>query len=115
MKRALVTRPAGEAQRWVSALQRQGWQAEALPLIEIAPAADPQPLRQARACLGDYDALMFVSAPAVEQFLADRPWAGTGQRTDAADAQAAPPPDAWPRCWAPPPAAGHPCATAASG
>lgn len=104
MKRALVTRPAGEAQRWVSALQRQGWQAEALPLIEIAPAADPQPLRQARARLADYDALMFVSAPAVEQFLAERPWAGTDPRADAADADAAPPPGAWPRCWAPGPA-----------
>ncbi len=54
MKRALVTRPAGEAQRWVSALQHQGWQAQALPLIEIAPAADLQPLRQARAHLNDY-------------------------------------------------------------
>lgn len=104
MKRALVTRPAGEAQRWVSALQRQGWQAEALPLIEIAPAADPQPLRQARARLGDYDALMFVSAAAVEQFFADRPWAETGQRADAAEAEAAAQPGAWPRCWAPGPA-----------
>lgn len=104
MKRALVTRPAGEAQRWVSALQRQGWQAEALPLIEIAPTADPQLLRQARACLGDYDALMFVSAPAVEQFLADRPRAGTDQRAGVAAAEAAPQPSAWPRCWAPGPA-----------
>ncbi len=102
MKRALVTRPAGEAQRWVSALQRQGWQASALPLIEIAPAADPQPLRQARACLGDYAALMFVSAPAVEQFFADRPSAETDQ--PAADAEAVPQPGAWPRCWAPGPA-----------
>lgn len=99
MKRVLVTRPAGEAPRWVSALQRQGWQAEALPLIEIAPAADPQPLRQARACLGHYDALMFVSAPAVEQFLAE-----TDPRTDAADADVAPQPGVWPRCWAPGPA-----------
>ncbi len=104
MKRALVTRPAGEARRWVSALQRQGWQAEALPLIEIAPVADPQPLRQARARLGDYAALMFVSAPAVEQVLAGRPWAETGQRADAAAAEAAPQPCAWPRCWAPGPA-----------
>lgn len=104
MKRALVTRPAGEAQRWVSALQRQGWQADALPLIEIAPAADPQPLRQARARLGDYAALMFVSAPAVEQFFADRPWAETDRHADAAAAEAAPLPGAWPRCWAPGPA-----------
>ncbi len=113
MKRVLVTRPAGEAQRWVSALQGQGWQALALPLIEIAPAADPQPLRQARARLRDHDALMFVSAPAVEQFLADWPWARTDPRLDAtetadlahaAEAQVAPRPGCWPRCWAPGPA-----------
>lgn len=105
MKRALVTRPAGEALRWVSALQQQGWQALALPLIEIAPVADPLPLRQARARLDDYDALMFVSAPAVAQFLAGL----TEPRSDAADAAdtadaAAPRPGRWPRCWAPGPA-----------
>lgn len=104
MKRALVTRPAGEAQRWVSALRRQGWQAEELPLIEIAPVADPQPLRQAHAHLGDYAALMFVSGSAVEQFFADRPWAEADQCTDTADAEAALQPGAWPRCWAPGPA-----------
>ena len=103
MRRALVTRPAGEAQRWVSALQHQGWQAQALPLIEIAPAADLQPLQQARARLADYDALMFVSAPAVEPFLADL----TERRGAAAGsgaAAAAPSPGRWPRCWAPGPA-----------
>lgn len=109
MKRALVTRPAGEAQRWVSALRHQGWQAQALPLIEIAPAADLEPLRQARARLGDYDALMFVSAPAVEQFFANlteprRDAADAVDDADAADAAAAPRPGRWPRCWAPGPA-----------
>lgn len=106
MKRALVTRPAGEAQRWVSALQHQGWQAQALPLIEIAPAADLQPLRQARAHLNDYDALMFVSAPAVEQFFADltEPRRDAADAVDTADAAAAPRPGRWPRCWAPGPA-----------
>ena len=106
MKRALVTRPAGEAQRWVSALQHQGWQAQALPLIEIAPAADLQPLLQARAHLNDYDALMFVSAPAVEQFFADltEPRSDAADAVDTADAAAAPRPCGWPRCWAPGPA-----------
>ena len=90
MKRAVVTRPAAEAERWVSALERQGWQAQALPLIEIAPAPDPLPLRRVRAHLREFDALMFVSASAVEGFFADPPWPA--------------PPDALPRCWAPGPA-----------
>ncbi len=102
MKRAVVTRPAGEAQRWVSALQRQGWEALALPLIEIAPAADPLPLRQARARLADYDALMFVSAPAVTQFFAEQPWPPATQ-ADAGDTTAAGQ-GGRPRCWAPGPA-----------
>lgn len=91
MKRAVVTRPEGEARRWVSALQGQGWQALALPLIVIGPPADPLPLRQARARLADHDALMFVSAAAVAQFFSERPWS---------DADSAVPT----RCWAPGPA-----------
>ena len=90
MKRAVVTRPAVEAERWVSALERQGWQAQALPLIEIAPAPDPLPLRRARERLPEFDALMFVSASAVERFFADQPWPAS--------------PGALPRCWAPGPA-----------
>lgn len=91
MKRAVVTRPEGEARRWVSALQDHGWQALALPLIVIGPPADPLPLRQARARLPGYDALMFVSAPAVAQFFAGKPW------NDADSAGQI-------RCWAPGPA-----------
>jgi len=91
MKRAVVTRPEGEARRWVSALQDHGWQALALPLIVIGPPADPLPLRQARARLPGYDALMFVSAPAVAQFFAGQPW------NDADSAGQT-------RCWAPGPA-----------
>ena len=110
MKRAVVTRPTGEAQRWVAALQHQGWNALALPLIEIAPAADPQSLCQARARLAEYDALMFVSAPAVAQFFAGQPWpsatgadAGADSGADAGAATAAGQ-GGWPRCWAPGPA-----------
>lgn len=66
--RVIVTRPLREAQRWAGLLQARGFDALALPLIDIAPALDPQPLRQAWAGLGGYAAVMFVSANAVEQF-----------------------------------------------
>ena len=91
MKRAVVTRPEGEARRWVSALERQGWQALALPLIVIGPPADPLSLRQARSTLADHDALMFVSVPAESHFFSGQPWteADSAART---------------RCWAPGPA-----------
>jgi uroporphyrinogen-III synthase len=69
--RVIVTRPARDAERWVRQLQQAGTDAEALPLIEIAPvssAADVQALRQAWQTLDNYAACMFVSAHAVEHF-----------------------------------------------
>ena len=42
--RVLVTRPAQDANQWVQQLQRDGFAAEALPLIEIAPVSSPQQL-----------------------------------------------------------------------
>lgn len=80
----IVTRPARDAQRWVQQLQLGGIKAEALPLIEIAPADDPadvQALAQAWQGLNDYAACMFVSGNAVEHFfqqkeaLAQQLWA----------------------------------------
>lgn len=68
--RVIVTRPAPDAGRWVSELARHGWQAEALPLIEIAPVADLQPLQAVWRTLDRYAALMFVSGNAVEHFFA---------------------------------------------
>ena len=70
----LVTRPAREAAAWVRQLQARGLQAAALPLIEIGPVADT---RARDACLAQlqsldahhYDAVMFVSANAVQLFL----------------------------------------------
>lgn len=70
--RVLVTRPQREALRWCAALRDRGLAAEALPLIEIAPA-DPAPLAAAWARLADYRAAMFVSANAVQGFCAARP------------------------------------------
>jgi uroporphyrinogen-III synthase len=67
----LVTRPAREAAVWVQQLQARGLQATTLPLIEIKPVDDAS----ARdACLAQlqahhYDAVMFVSANAVQFFL----------------------------------------------
>jgi len=85
----LVTRPAHEAGVWVQALHAAGWStAQALPLIDIAAAADQAALQQARLQAAGCDALMFVSAQAVRGFFAP-------------DAPLAAPLAA--RCWAPGP------------
>ena len=71
--RVLVTRPALEAQAWVAELNSCGFQAHALPLIEIAPPLDLGALRDARNRLvmgpTAYSAVMFVSPNAVRGFL----------------------------------------------
>ncbi len=75
-----VTRPEREGERWVQALRERGFDAHALPLIAISPAPDAEALTAARGVLGDCVAAMFVSANAVEGFLAGcaQPWpAGT--------------------------------------
>ena len=82
-RRVIVTRPAREALRSVAALRAAGHDAVALPLIAIEPVADAEVLQQARARLGDWSALMFVSAAAASHFFAD---SGRG--------------DTAPRCWA---------------
>lgn len=63
----LVTRPAEQAAGWVSKLRAQGLRAEALPLIAIGPAPDPQALRQMLAALRPGALVMFVSPNAVQQ------------------------------------------------
>ena len=101
----IVTRPAREAQRWVQQLQQNGFTAEALPLIEIAPAdqpADVQALRQAWQGLNDYAACLFVSGNAVAHFfqenkaLAQQLWARTAINSIADQTPG-------PRCMAPGP------------
>lgn len=69
--RVIVTRPVGEAGAWVAALQARGWAAHSLPLIDIGAPRDPQVLarlRDAQAHWSRWDALMFVSAAAVQHF-----------------------------------------------
>lgn len=69
--RVIVTRPAREAARWTESLRAAGLDAQALPLIAIAPVADATKLRAARQSLDHYAALMFVSAAAAEHFFDD--------------------------------------------
>ena len=67
----IVTRPAHDAQAWVSRLQQSGFKAQALPLIEIAAVSDPADsaaLQQAWNTLNDLTACMFVSGNAVDHF-----------------------------------------------
>ena len=71
--RVIVTRPAHDADVWVARLQQSGFNAQALPLIEIAAVthlADISALRQSWTRLADYTACMFVSGNAVEHFFA---------------------------------------------
>ncbi len=68
--RVLVTRPEPEAARWVAGLRARGWEAQVLPLIAIRAAPDAAALQAARRGVGDWNALMFVSANAVRAFFA---------------------------------------------
>ena len=71
VSRVIVTRPARECLHWVEQLQRSGFEAEALPLIEIGPVdslADVQALQRAWDTLDAYAACLFVSGNAVSYF-----------------------------------------------
>ncbi|HSC64339.1 MAG TPA: uroporphyrinogen-III synthase [Caldimonas sp.] len=71
--RVIVTRPAEQAGPWVERFRERGMAAEALPLIEIAPAADIEALRAGWLALASYRLVVFVSANAVLHFFAARP------------------------------------------
>ncbi len=71
--RVIVTRPAAQATSWVQSLQEQGLAAQALPLMEIAPALDAAAVTSAWQRLAEAQLVMFVSANAVEHFFALRP------------------------------------------
>lgn len=71
LQRVIVTRPVPEATAWQQALRAAGWPAQALPLITIGAPADQQVqqrLEHARAHWLEADAIMFVSATAVQHF-----------------------------------------------
>jgi uroporphyrinogen-III synthase len=70
--RAIITRPAGQADAWLQALRAQGVDAQAFALIDIAAALSPeaaQALAQRIAVPGAFQACMWVSSNAVEHFL----------------------------------------------
>ena len=71
LSRVWVTRPAADAGHWVQKLREGGFNAEALPLIDIAPVAGGEALaalQRARQGLEGYAACMFVSSNAVNHF-----------------------------------------------
>jgi uroporphyrinogen-III synthase len=89
----VITRPAAQALAWQQALQVAGHPVVLLPCLSIHPAPDLPTLRAAWAQLGQWNALMFVSANAIEAFFAQRP--ADMQWPQGADA---------PRAWVPGPA-----------
>jgi uroporphyrinogen-III synthase len=94
--RVVITRPVGDAQAWVDALQAAGHDALVLPLIEVGPTKHLQPVMQAWAQWAEFQAVMFVSAQAVRYFFDSQPAA---MRADAGQAASV----TWthgPRCWA---------------
>ncbi|WHZ10693.1 MAG: Uroporphyrinogen-III synthase [Burkholderiaceae bacterium] len=101
--RAIVTRPAREAERWCRELAARGIAAVALPLIAIAPLQSPvarAALAAAWRRLSSYRALMFVSANAVDGFFKEKPadaqdWSSLSAIENVANG------DRLPRCWAP--------------
>jgi uroporphyrinogen-III synthase len=104
--RVIITRPAGDGEAWVDALQVAGHQALALPLIDVGPVRNLQPVQQAWAQWPDFQAVMFVSAQAVRYFFERQPAAmrADAQRVDDVfQASHAAPSAIWangPRCWA---------------
>jgi uroporphyrinogen-III synthase len=68
--RVLVTRQPEQAQGLAEALSGEGAVVVEVPLIEIAPPADQEPLQDAAARITEYDWLVFTSANAVHALAA---------------------------------------------
>jgi uroporphyrinogen-III synthase len=66
----VLTRPRPQCAAWLARLAALGQPAVALPLIEILPAHDPNPVRAAWAALPETDLAVFVSPNAVAHFFA---------------------------------------------
>jgi uroporphyrinogen-III synthase len=67
----IVTRPTGQADAWLAALEAAGHTSSHLPLIDIGPATSAHDLAARQAALESLPvchALMFVSSNAVEHF-----------------------------------------------
>lgn len=74
----VVTRPQAQAAPLAEAIAAAGGVPLIFPLLEIAPAADPQPLADAVARLNEYRLAVFISPNAVDHalptLLARGPW-----------------------------------------
>lgn len=68
-KTIVVTRPLAQAAPLAEAIAALGGQPLVFPLLEISPAADPQPLQAAAARIGDYRLAIFISPNAVDYAL----------------------------------------------
>jgi uroporphyrinogen-III synthase len=84
--RLIITRPAGDAAPWVSALEAAGHESLVLPLIDIGPVTDATAVQETWSQWLNWHAVMFVSAQAVRMFFAHQP-----EHFDV---------DRCPRCWA---------------
>jgi len=74
---ALVTRPRERAQELCFLLEDEGARVTALPLLELAPPADPRPLRAAAERLGRFDWVAFSSPSGVAALVDAAREAGT--------------------------------------
>jgi uroporphyrinogen-III synthase len=70
--RILVTRPAAQAEEWVTQLQLAGLDAVALPLMAIAAPHDPAAVQQAWTELSTQHLVFFVSPNAAEWFFSQQ-------------------------------------------
>jgi uroporphyrinogen III methyltransferase/synthase len=68
-QRIVITRDRTQASQLADKLYALGADVIELPVIEIRPPLDPEPLNQALAHLGEYDWLIFTSANGVKYFL----------------------------------------------
>ena len=75
--RIVVTRDAADAEEVVNALEREGFDAWAVPTIAIGPPADPRPLEAALTDLSRFDWLAFTSANAVRAVCTRPSWTVT--------------------------------------
>lgn len=72
--RIVVTRAAHQAEELAKPLRDLGAEAILLPVIGIAPPADPRPLQTAARNASQYDWIVFTSANAVQAFAAELPY-----------------------------------------
>ncbi len=71
--RVVVTRAAHQAEELAAPLRKLGVEVILLPVIGIAPPADPRPLQRAAADCNSYDLIIFSSVNGVDAFVRELP------------------------------------------